>query len=276
MIATEFWDVSTEEYHADRDHESHHRLKLFRQSIPKYKDAYVDYEETPKATAPMEFGTAFHTFVLEPEKFEGVVAVAPDVDRRTKAGKAEHEEFLLGSEGKVWLKASEAKMIGDMAQSVTHNPAAKELLYQPGKVEQGAHCVHEETGIWIKCLCDKLLENGTIVELKSASEPSPGGFSRAATNFEYHCQAALYKHIIAKVLGVQVQHIIIAVGTVPPHWCYVYELDEESVELGAKKNDEALVELKDCRELDLWEERFTGRVNQLSMPRYAFSRSVAY
>ena len=55
----------------------------------RYRKDNPDDNETPA----MLFGSMVHKLILEPEDFEREYAVAPECDRRTKAGKAIFDEF---------------------------------------------------------------------------------------------------------------------------------------------------------------------------------------
>ena len=70
-----------------------------------YWAAYLSPERVKEQQDCFDFGTAYHTYVLEPDKFSQTIAVIPEgIDRRTKVGKAAWEAFQSESAGKVCIK----------------------------------------------------------------------------------------------------------------------------------------------------------------------------
>ena len=64
-----------------------------------------EWEKPP--TPAMEFGTAVHTAILESDEFEYRYVAGPQVDRRTKAGKAAWAKCQAENEGKIVLSAED-------------------------------------------------------------------------------------------------------------------------------------------------------------------------
>ena len=52
-------------------------------------------DNPPDPTPAMRIGTLTHLAVIEPDRFATEVMVAPNVDRRTSAGKAEWAQFVI-------------------------------------------------------------------------------------------------------------------------------------------------------------------------------------
>ncbi|MCP4365445.1 MAG: hypothetical protein GY800_09135 [Planctomycetes bacterium] len=95
-------------------------------------------EDTAKKNAGI-FGNAFHTLVLEPEKFEKKYIVAPKIDKRTKAGKEEYQEFSSQSKGKIILDQEEMHQLKLMQGSVMAHPEARKLI-ELAETEVTFHC----------------------------------------------------------------------------------------------------------------------------------------
>lgn len=72
----------------------------------------------PEETPALLFGTALHTALLEPSKFESEFVVAPECDRRTTNGKAIWMDFLAEAKGRKVLKAEDSVAITDMRKAV--------------------------------------------------------------------------------------------------------------------------------------------------------------
>jgi len=79
------FDMAAEKYHAV-DALSKSMMSKILKSPAHYRAALEEHQEPSKA---MQMGTAIHTAVLEPHLYSQVVAVVPpDIDGRTKEGKA--------------------------------------------------------------------------------------------------------------------------------------------------------------------------------------------
>ena len=79
-----FIDMPADEYHSDPAVVGHSALVSLLHSPKHY---YADLQRGRKVTPAMEFGTAFHTQVLEPERFAVEFVVKPKFDLRTTVGK---------------------------------------------------------------------------------------------------------------------------------------------------------------------------------------------
>ena len=75
-----------------RQHEGISRSQLWkiRESPEKFKYA-MEHPEEP--TPALLFGQMVHKLVLEPDTFDEEFIVAPEVDKRTKEGKAAWAQF---------------------------------------------------------------------------------------------------------------------------------------------------------------------------------------
>ena len=98
---------------------------------PAHYQASLAAEPDSNETPAKRMGTLIHSAVLEPRRFLDNFMIAPDVDRRTKDGKAQWEEFqvaLAVKEGSIGLKQSEADVVVGVAKSMLAHPLAANLL----------------------------------------------------------------------------------------------------------------------------------------------------
>ena len=89
-------------------------------------------EQTPA----MAFGAACHKAILEPDDWGNEYAKAPNVDRRTKAGKEEWEAFVTANEGKTIISQDDVDVIEAMETALIKCPLAKKLIFGKGESEQ--------------------------------------------------------------------------------------------------------------------------------------------
>ena len=234
--------MTNAEYHA-RSEIGKSDLDLLAKSpllLKMKKDGLYKTEATPNQI----LGSATHKLVLEPQDFKNEFAVEPNLDKRTKDGKAEFEKFVIENQGKIIIKADEYAKADLIAKSVLEMKATAKFL-KDGKAEQSYFS--EFDGIKVKCRPDFYNENlGLIVDLKTTSDASPSGFSKSIVNFNYHIQNAFYSDILQS-LGKKVnKFLFIAVETKEPFLVGFYELDLAGIEKGREKYKELLNLWKWC------------------------------
>lgn len=275
-----FWDVNDAGYYGDRQCVSNSTLSVFGKSVPTYHATFVTGEvASPGGTEAMEFGKAFHVALLEPEKLEESIAIAPEVDRRTKDGKATWEAFLIASQGKIPLTQRDAEQIIRMRCAVFGNPVAAALLRQKGRTEQAIRWVDPSTGLKCRAKLDKITDGGVIIDLKTTQDVTPTEFAKSAFNYGYDRQAAFYLGGMdrLKTLGVikadkgerdhegHPFYFICVSRTVVPE-CVVYQPTERMVGTGADAVWRDLTRLRDCLDFNTWEATTHGKIVPLDLP----------
>jgi len=243
---------------------------------PAHFQHYVTNPFQP--TPAMEFGTAVHTAVLEPERFMASYAVTPKFDRRTKTGKEEAALWDAENAGKIALTADQWDSIGRMKANLEAHAGA-ELLFSEGHAELSAFTTDPETGIEVKCRPDWIRvdeEVVSIVDLKTACEAGREAFARSIANFGYDVQAALYTDIIRAVTGKkEVAFFFAVVEKDAPHAVAVYRASDELVEVGREKYRGALQLLKWCRENQQWPGyQPRGEIESIDLPPWAANFTV--
>src|ERR1700739_7402 len=96
MTVQDFRDLSVEPgIYPDMTNEHYHRsLAISRSGIMKFLESpykywadYINPNRPPKrTTAAMQFGSAFHTLLLEPQKFSDEYIVEIELERLPKVG----------------------------------------------------------------------------------------------------------------------------------------------------------------------------------------------
>ncbi len=257
--------ISAKTYFA---HPAVSRSSLFemRKSPAHYKYAL----ESPEQSTPsLEFGTAFHTAILEPKKFWQNYRVMPSIDRRTKEGKIAYQELLASK--KIFLSAEDYKAIEAMQASVLSNKYARVLLQ--GEVEKSYFWTDEFTGIDCKCRADcrtDLKSTSVIVDLKSCSSAETDAFMRDCFRFGYDLQSAYYKTGVEAVTGKPHKFVFIAVEKTPPYAVNILEADEIFIKKGYDDMRLYLGMLKECRETGNYY-GYTGKdgtPNMLGLPAW--------
>lgn len=202
-----------------RDYLSYSALKAFAKS-PNH---YLEYIERKFEPSPaMLLGSVVHMLILEPEKFDDTYAVAPEVNKRTKAGKEELAKFSenLGAGIQV-IDASVLQEAQKIAEKAKENSVVQKILESASAFEM--YVGDEINGVEFKGYAD-LMSRNYVYDLKTTQDASPAGFQRAAANLDYHLQATIYRELT----GLPFRWI--AVETSAPYNVQVYEQDEESYE----------------------------------------------
>lgn len=256
--------LTNAEYHAHPAVSKSH-LDLVARSPRHYWHRYLNPDaERPEPTPAMVLGSAVHTRTLESERYELEYAVAPAIDRRTKAGKEAWERFNAEASGKTVLTLEQHQQAAAVAAAVREHPAAALVLSKPGQVESSHFWDDQETGLQCKCRPDWHSDcRRLIVDLKTTDDASPAAFAKSIHRFRYHVQAAWY----LQGLGAE-QFVFIAVEKAPPYLVGVYVATPEMVAAGQRVAARDLTRLAECRAADSWP-GYGDEITPIDLPRWS-------
>ena len=170
------------------------RSDLWRMADSPEKYRYF-LEHPMEQTPAMAFGSACHKMILEPDDFGNEYAIAPEINRRTNAGKAEWEAFCAENEGKIIISKEDAETMAEMEAAMEACPKAMELLRGEGASEVAVFWTDPETGEKCKVKLDRLIlgkDRNIIVDYKTAVSAQTDKFNRSIFNYGYALQAAMY------------------------------------------------------------------------------------
>lgn len=257
--------VTNAQYHADPAVSKSH-LDIVAKSPRHYWHRFLDPNRViPEPTPAMVLGSAVHTRVLEPHRYDIEYAVAPQVNRATKAGKEAWAEFVEQAGRKTVLTAEQDELAAAVANAVWNHPAASLVLSKPGLVEQTYSWVDEATGEKCKCRPDWHSDcRRLLVDLKTTEDASPAGFARSIYKFRYHVQANWYQRPFAEAE----QFVFIAVEKSPPYLVGVYVATPEMVAAGGRTADRDLARLAECRAADEWP-GYSDEIVPIDLPRWS-------
>jgi exodeoxyribonuclease VIII len=256
------------EYLGKKDHISASDIKNFLKS-PKYY-YWNKYLKTEKDDARhFAIGSAIHELILEPQLFLSNYIVMPKVDRRTKDGKLQYEQFMIESEGKTMLDTEEMVMITEMVKNATDNKTFMTLLENSHR-ELSAYLVDEKTGLKLKVRPDVLPQTkSTIIDIKSCLDSSPKKFKGDVYSYGYSLSAAYYCDLLKRE-----NYVFAAIEKSQPYQTSLYSLSDEMMEYGRQQyrlgldllkwsydnnywcDHNEFEILKECRELENLEQFF--------------------
>lgn len=259
--------LSNAEYHA-LDAVGKSDLDKIARSPAHWK--YAEREET----AAIRIGSAVHCAVLEPERFEAEYVGAPDLDKRTKAGKEAFAEFEAANQGKIVISADDLGLCLDLQAQVRNHPRVAHFL-SSGQSEVSALWKDEEFGVRCRARFDWLTPDGWLIDLKTTTDASASAFARSCASYRYHVQAAWYLDAYPQASGgdLPMGFLFIAVEKTAPYAVALYELDAEAVELGRQLARRDLSRYATAREMDCWP-GYPTEIQPLSLPRWVMNQEI--
>ena len=173
-----------------RDYLSYTALKQFAKSPNHYLES-VSGERTQSDA--MLVGSALHCAVLEPDHYATRYTTAPNVNRRTKAGREQWEQHEADAiaRGMSILTSEQAHQIERMSEAIKAHKLASELL---AGLETEVQLGGELYGVQFRGIADAMNVD-RVIDIKTTRDASPDGFKREASNLDYHLQAAIYRRL---------------------------------------------------------------------------------
>jgi hypothetical protein len=230
-------------------------------------------DNPPPPSKAFEQGRIFHALTLEPMDFDSRYAVAPQVDRRTKAGKEAWGAFEASVDGKHIVVEEDYQACLKMAEAVQAHRAAWNLL----RFGQPEVCIIWQdplTGLLCKARLDYVhLENRVIVDLKSTRDASPDAFSKAIWNYGYHQQAAFYLDGLGTLLGDVVEFVFVPVEKTEPFAAACYRAASDILTMGVEAYQRSLQTYKECVVSGEWP-AYSQEVELITLPRWAQSAEM--
>ncbi len=251
-------------------------LKKFSKT-PAHVRHWLDRGGDDDATPSLDLGWLFHLAILERERFDDQVVVAPVVNKRTNIGKAQLAEFEARHAGKYVAEEKTFGQVRAMARALlSHEKAAP--YFAEGGSEISVVWDDKATGIRCKARVDHVapLDGWPIVgDLKSAEDASPWAWERAVARYGYHISAVHYleglEALVPIPAGVPFRRFVhFVVESDPPHCVALYELDDAAREEGAIKRRRYLRQWKECTSTGRWP-GYPTEIQVSTLPRWAFT-----
>lgn len=251
-----------------RQHPAISRSELWK--IRESPEKFKWHKENPSESTPaLLFGQLFHKMALQQEMIWEEFAVAPNVDRRTKEGKAEYAAFLEGSAGKTIVTLDMAEQAMNMCAALKSSDFCRKLLR--GAKEVPFFWTDEDTQEACKCRADVVVELEGIplvVDLKSTVDASTDGFMKDAVKYGYDFQSAMYLEGVKANTGIEHGFVFIAIEKDPPYSINILQADTAFIKRGYDLFREYIGIYHDCKTTGNWY-GYLGKfdsVNVLSLP----------
>lgn len=205
---------SNEDYHGNKDYIGSSSVKLYKKSPLHYITNKVE------STPALEFGTLYHTYILEPDKFKDEYFIFDDSTiceeltsgafmddkgkqifakspRSTKIYKEWYSNQMTIAGGKKTISIEEFEMIKKMKDALFSHPYARYLL--TGGVSELSHYT-ELNGVKVKIRPDHMFRKKKIcVDLKTAKSAKHDEFPKNAYDLGYHISASMYSDVLEQI-----------------------------------------------------------------------------
>lgn len=277
---------SDEEYHANKEHISASAIKRLKVSPLHYKE-----QEKIKETDALLFGSAYHCFILEPDKFKdkyyifddsvvcgALIANGAKSPRATNDYKAWYKGEVSFSDGKILIDKADYDTLMAMKSRLMNHPYVNMLLKDGRNEVSYMGEVKTECGIIKAKIKPDHINEGKkiIVDLKTCIDASIYGFSRHAAELDYHIQASFYSDIMEKITGDDRAYtfFFIAQEKKAPYAFNLFESSPQFISQGRYEYEMLLQLYKYCIDNNKWpgyqvfcQNRYG--INELKLPNWA-------
>lgn len=261
-----YYDLSNRDYHRDPSI-SKSGLDLVAENPSQLiwsKNAPRDTEKEQ----PLDFGTAVHTLLLEPDKFSEQFVIAPDLNLRTNAGKAEWAEFKENNTDRIIMTFEENRKLQIMRESVFAHPVARLIFEADGYNEASIFWQDKETEEMCRVRPDRAISFNDLPKLIDVKKVAGlDRFEKHVEEFRYDVQHAMYTDGYFQHFGVLPDLWFLCVSDTISAGKYgveVVQLPNYWKEAGHEKYRENLKTYSHCRRNDDW-----LHVRPLERPRWA-------
>lgn len=220
---------------------SYSSLKEFAKS-PRH---YVDYlRKERKSTPAMVFGSLVHCLLLQPNEVSKQFFLMPNIDRRTKEGKAAYEEAMVKSQGKEIITEEQYNEADNLVNKVVSEEHIANAIQGCNKFEKEWRA--DINGLPFRGFFDGEADD-YILEIKTTTDASPKTIISDFYNRQYHIQAGLYTHVSSK----PIKYLIIE--TTSPYNVMLADVDTAFTDFGLKQAVEQIERFKTCMENNMFD-----------------------
>lgn len=238
--------LSNEAYHA-RAGLSSSGVRAFMRSPAHYEV----YKNSSSDSDALRNGSLLHAMILEPETVDTDFAVAPNVDRRTKAGKEAYQEFVESSKDKTIIKPDDFNRIEEAVFEFNRSEYAK--LLTGGNAEMSFFS--NINGVTVKARPDYIyidhLGVATVYDVKSTRSAHEDEFARSAYKYSYHIQAAFYKLVLESLGYTVADFIFLAIESNAPFGVNPFRFSNETMEKATFEVNKAIQDFKNCKDFSV-------------------------
>lgn len=269
------------------------KLKRVKKSPLHYK------EEEIEPTPAMDFGSAYHCFILEPARFESEYYVFDDSEiynrliaggasspRATKEYKEWAENQKRVAADRSTVSQDDFRKIKAMKERLDSNFYIRSIL-KGGEAEK-PYCVKttvmDDSQVKIMIKPDKVrYDKRVIIELKTTQDASLDSFQKDCAKYSYHLAASLYYDVLSQTNnGISPwTFLFIAQETKKPFAFNIFEPSAQFLSQGRYEYEQLTMLLQYCQEKGKWPgyEVFCQNkfgITELNLPKWAINDLTYY
>lgn len=200
---------------------SYSSIKEFQKS-PRHYLEYINKQRTPPTDA-MKLGSMVHCMILQPHMFNEQFVIAPDVNKRTNAGKEEWAAFCSQHADKTVVANEDYEHASRLASGAMANSTIESLVKNCYDFEQEWRASID--GLPYRGFYDGIAED-YVLEIKTTSDGLPRSVMNDFIKRKYHIQAGLYSLVSQKEV------VYIVIETSEPYLSYSASASIQFMELG--------------------------------------------
>lgn len=282
-------------YHPSLPAADYHRFRAASASALKVIHAGTpahlkrEWDEPQDPTPAMQWGTALHWAVLEPDA-PSPVAVMPETytvpeDAKPKkdgpkpgesvpwnplAGPCKDWAALQRAAGKVIMRPEEAMRLHESALAVTEHPEAGPMLLS-ARYREVTIVWEDARQVPCKARLDAIGYHGSdpfIVDLKTTTDASPAGFARKAWELGYHLQAAWYVDALAESRGCEAPRFYFVAVEKDSGLVSVHQATDDFLEAGREAYRKAMDQFAEAWHSGVWP-GYPEEIHALDVPVWA-------
>jgi len=275
-LAVEVRDLTNEQYQADRTAVSKTSLWTFAKRRRLYEAQYVlGIAPEREATTAMEIGTLVDCALLEPEKFDDLVAVMPkellsaDGGIRSNAAKAHRD--ALEAAGKIVVKQDQYDTV--MAAVDAFRKRFGKWLDAPAATQESIFWTDPETGLRCRCRLDwRPLKANVVFDLKTTQDASPRAFARRCEELGYFLQDAHYSAGVEALTGEEPEFYFVVQEVGHPFGNNIQRFTEDDRQRAKEFRRQLMIELAECLERNDFAEPWEAECIDINIRPYCFER----
>ena len=219
--------ISNFDYHNIPSHISHSGMRELLRSLSHYA-TYI--QEKDSAESKVNFGSAAHSYVLEPEEFKKQYVV---FDGR-RQGKI-FAEFKAANPGAQILNLDEmARIVGIGTSLKTFRDFPLPDAIRIGESEKSIFWVNEETGVPCRVRLDSL-NPFAIFDLKTIDDARPEKVIKQIMQMDYDLQAYMYGDGVHAFTGKRLPFNFLFAEDKAPHGIWLYAAGSTLLASGREK-----------------------------------------
>ena len=198
------------------------------------------FSATQKTTAyknyqALQFGSAGHCLLLEPEMFPELYVRAPEgLNQRGKTGKKRWAEYEEQHPGKILLRTGEWERLENIRKVFEIHPQIKKL-WKNGSAEVSLFWQDSEFALDCKARLDWFdADSAIIVDLKFTNNIAKAGVQKPIQDF-YAVQASWYVRAVTQLTTKVPDFFFIFIEKYAPHLIRVCSVSAEDLKHGQQK-----------------------------------------